>query len=229
MWRGLENAGLIENAGLFLAVDTLVYAFHMPFFFFIAGIFFHDSLIRRPVLAFVQLRVTRLVWPLILWTWIFFLFKAAAGELANTPVSWDEFPLLPVPPVEQFWFLWALFLIQMAALCARPVLSRERSAMMNWMVLGGIALLLHFGRPGVSEFGPWIIGAIIHSPYFVMGVIFGRAGMAAPSAGIGWLAFGLFLFVEAFAAELGKSPAGALAVGASATLLLAFALMALER
>jgi peptidoglycan/LPS O-acetylase OafA/YrhL len=95
--------------------------------------------------------------------------------------------------------------------------------------LGGIALLLYFGRPGVSEFGPWIIGAIIHSPYFVMGVIFGRAGMVAPSTGVGWLAFGLFLLVEAFAAELGKSPAVALAVGASATLLLGFALMALER
>jgi hypothetical protein len=64
----------------------------------------------------------------------FFLFKTVAGELANMPVSWDEFPLLPVPPVEQFWFLWALFLIQMAVLCARPLLSRERSATMGWMV-----------------------------------------------------------------------------------------------
>ena len=43
VWRGLESAGLLQP-DLFRAVDARIYAFHMPLFFLLAGLFFTGSL-----------------------------------------------------------------------------------------------------------------------------------------------------------------------------------------
>ncbi len=96
-WRGLEAAGLLPGApeGLFAAIDSRIYAFHMPLFFLLAGLFMVPSLCRRSVSAFVTSRVMRLLYPLALWTYVFALAKGLAGGWANTPLTLGEMRLSP--------------------------------------------------------------------------------------------------------------------------------------
>jgi fucose 4-O-acetylase-like acetyltransferase len=38
--RGVFNAGIKVDAELFKLVDSVIYSFHMPLFFFLSGLFF---------------------------------------------------------------------------------------------------------------------------------------------------------------------------------------------
>jgi len=38
--RGAQAAGLFANEHLFAVVDSIIYSFHMPLFFFLSGLFF---------------------------------------------------------------------------------------------------------------------------------------------------------------------------------------------
>ena len=102
-WRGLNADGLIEPA-TFTALDSRIYAFHMPVFFALSGLFFAQVLARSTPCSFLRSRVLRLLWPLILWTYIFLGIKVLAGTRANTPVSIEDLMILPVPGVLHLWF-----------------------------------------------------------------------------------------------------------------------------
>ena len=196
VWRGLDSSALISSPAVFKVIDGLVYAFHMPFLFLVSGLFFHRSVISSPVGKFIRSRLERLIWPLIIWTWIFFLFKIAAGSLANAPMNWAEFPFIPLPPREQFWFLWALFLMQIAILGFRPLLVRESLATTAWILIAGLALALYIVPIDLTEIGPWVVGALIHAPYFVLGAIIGRSKDMHVGPLLGALAFAVFIAVQ---------------------------------
>ncbi len=223
-WRGLQAAGLLPEGALFQTIDRLIYAFHMPLFFFLSGLFF-ESTLRRAPLAFLRMRWSQILWPLMLWTWIFFAFKGVAGSLANHPADWQSFPFWPFPPREQFWFFWALFLIQGAAylalapLARRGLLSPARLGL-AWLCASALVLL---------PFGPWFpaewVGpACRYAGHFCLGLLAAR-WLLSPHRGPGvGLALGLFLASEALALALPATPLGDMlpAIGALAGVVLVF-------
>jgi len=44
--RGVFNAGLPMDEARFVLVDSIIYSFHIPLYFFLSGLFFFDSLQR---------------------------------------------------------------------------------------------------------------------------------------------------------------------------------------
>lgn len=227
VWRGLEPAGLIADGALFRIVDGFVYAFHMPLFFFLSGLFFHDALMRRPLGEMLRSNAARLLWPLVLWTYIFFMFKGLAGDAANRPAAWSEFPLMPLPPREQFWFLWALFVVQTAFALLRPLLVRlEGGDRAVWLAVLGATLAPYFLRPG-GDAAAWFGQAAAFAPYFALGVLAGQSPPASVPAGrLAFLAFLAFLAAAGAAAILRPALAGALTLGVAAVLCLVLAVRA---
>jgi fucose 4-O-acetylase-like acetyltransferase len=181
-WRGIFGAGILQNEALFHRVDDLIYAWHMPMFFFLSGLQFLATAQKQRPGAFVFGRVQRLLWPMVIWTWIFFGFKLAIGQSANTPVTAADFPYFPLPPYEHLWFLWALFLVQLAvfafAFAVRPL---SGLVILRW-VLAAIALVLvgvlsvHHVPSDLFEL------AIVHLPYFLTGAALARLSEIRPSA-----------------------------------------------
>ncbi len=219
VWRGLVPAGILSDGPVFHAIDTLIYAFHMPLFFFLSGLFFHDQLVRCAGPRLLWSRAVSLLWPLAVWTWIFFAFKVAVGKLANAPVSLDQFPLVPLPPREEFWFLWALFLIQVVLiLLARPVVRHERLRLTGWCVAYGIAIALDILRPGVGAYGVWLVGAYASAPYFILGVLLGRPLRLETSLLPIGLCLAAFVAFDAAALVFPVSAIASLIVGTGATL-----------
>lgn len=173
-WRGLYTAGLSIPPGLYRAVDNAIYAFHMPFFFLVAGLFLERGIGKRDAPSFVADRVLRLLWPLMLWTWIFFAIKILAGDAPNTPHSLADFPILPFPPRLHFWFLWALFLIQVSLgllALAAGALARETAFWVGLFMLS-IAGALWLDVP--RALAPWVIQAVVNAPFVLLGVLVAR-------------------------------------------------------
>lgn len=225
VWRGLPPAGLLPEGALFQTVDRLIYAFHMPLFFFLSGLFF-ESALRRPAADFLQSRVTQILWPLTLWTWIFFAFKALAGGLANHPAGWGSFPLWPLPPREQFWFFWALLLVQLAVWLGLSPLARRGGLgtpvrLLTWAIASSLVLV---------PFGPWFPAEWVgpawrHAGHFCLGLVLAR-WLLRPGAGSalqGTIGFALFLASEALALAVPPTVPGdfLIATGAETGIVLA--------
>ena len=196
-WRGLEAAGLLSAApeGLFTAIDSRIYAFHMPLFFLLGGLFVVPSMCRRSVSAFVTGRVMRLLYPLVLWTYAFALAKVLAGEWANTPLTLGEMRLSPIPGQWHFWFLWALFLLNIGLLALRPALCSERWRRPAILTLLPAALLLAT-LPLPQTLHDWTNNALKFLPYFALGIGLGHFGTGALRAerfGLAYLAGGVLL------------------------------------
>jgi fucose 4-O-acetylase-like acetyltransferase len=176
VWRGLEKSGIIAYETLFSIIDRVIYSVHMPLLFFISGLFFCRSLARHTTLEFITSRLTRLIWPLIAWTWLFFLFKAMVGTLANDPVPLSQFPIVPFPPRGEFWFLWSLFLVQIILMAAiLPWMSRP-TQVMSLMMAGLLSLLVYFEHPFSGDAAPWLFGAIAYAPFFIAGCLLADIG-----------------------------------------------------
>ncbi|MDQ2834247.1 MAG: acyltransferase [Acidobacteriota bacterium] len=97
--------------------DVFIYSFHMPVFFFVAGLFAMGSLAKRGSRHFVVDKVETILYP--------YLFIAVLGTLiepfiwrfkaGHAPFHWNVF-LLSLTDGDANWFLFVLFLCLMLAL-----------------------------------------------------------------------------------------------------------------
>jgi len=191
-WRGLNAGGLIGDAWLFQLVDRVIYNFHMPLFFLLSGMTFQAWALRRPVGEAALSRVTRLLWPLVLWTYLFTAARLAAGDAANSPVSGIESLLFfPLPPRDHFWFLWALFLQHLVVLALIRFVTGPLPAA-AWAVLAA-ALVLGSSLTPVG-LNAWTFGAATYAGAFLTGLALGQSD---------WRPRGTLAFVVAAALFLG--------------------------
>lgn len=191
-WRGLDTAGMIGDRHLFEVIDRLIYNFHMPLFFILSGMTFQAWALRRPVGEAALSRVTRLLWPLVLWTYLFAAARLAAGDAANARLDgWHNLAFWPLPPRDHFWFLWALFLQHLAVLALIRLVTGPLSAPV-WAALAALALAASSFIPfGLHE---WTHGAFTYASAFLTGLAMG---------GIAWRPKGAFAFVVAAAGFVG--------------------------
>jgi fucose 4-O-acetylase-like acetyltransferase len=189
-WRGLDSAGMIGNPDLFRIIDTLIYNFHMPLFFLMSGMTFEAWALKRPAPEAAISRVTRLLWPLVLWSYLFAAARLAAGDAANTQVSGiASLAFFPLPPRDHFWFLWALFLQHLLALALIRAVGRPLGTA-TWAALAVVVIIgSSFTPVGLNA---WTVGAATYAGGFLVGLALGPRGLPAkgPAAlGIAALAF----------------------------------------
>ena len=202
-WRGLETAGMIGNAWLFRLVDQVIYNFHMPLFFLLSGMTFQSWALRRPVGEAAFSRVTRLLWPLVLWTYLFTAARLAAGDAANTQLSGIEsLFFFPLPPRDHFWFLWALFLQHLVVLALIRFVTGPLSAP-AW---AGLAALVVLGSSFTSVgLNAWTFGALTFAGAFLAGLALGQTTFR-PSGPLAFLlAAAVFLILQAASFQIPAS------------------------
>jgi fucose 4-O-acetylase-like acetyltransferase len=180
--RGLLQGGLLVHTEAYAWLDNRIYAFHMPLFFLLSGVFFLGSLERRSAGMLLWSKIVRLLFPLLIWTPTFIAFKVVAGTLANTPADWSDVFASPIPGKLHFWFLWALFVMQSAMLVAKPLVARAGRRTVALCVLALSVALALFG-----EFGPaarYVGRAALYAPFFALGMVLGsfRLPPKAPAA-----------------------------------------------
>jgi fucose 4-O-acetylase-like acetyltransferase len=109
--RGLLEARILSETAFVHYVDTWIYSFHMPLFFFLTGLFIVRSAEKNTFPSFIFDKVATLAYPYFVWSIITILLKTALGPLPTTPRSLRDLPLILYHPIEQYWFLYTLFVL----------------------------------------------------------------------------------------------------------------------
>lgn len=163
VWLGLGGAGLIADPDMFSLIERAIYLFHMPVFFFVSGLFFTA---RGTAFEFLKTKVWTLLWPLVLWSWVEGAALFVSGQGAGRGLS-GALDLLtyPVPVKSVFWFLWALFVLQLIAYIGQRVFARGAPLALAGT---GIAAVLYF-LMGLEP-GP-AVTILENAPYFMAGVV----------------------------------------------------------
>jgi fucose 4-O-acetylase-like acetyltransferase len=109
--RGVFNAGMTEDEKFFRLVDAVIYSFHMPLFFFLSGLFFVSSLSKRGGKGLVVSKLGTIVYPYIIWSLIQGVLSYSLQNITNYKTTVSEVLSLLWLPQDQFWFLYALFVV----------------------------------------------------------------------------------------------------------------------
>ena len=192
-----------------VAQDTLIYAFHMPLFFVISGLFLWQS-IERGKKNFIRSRWWAIIYPYLLWSFVCGGIEVAASRFANTPMSLRDLWLIPVIPIEQFWFLYALLIVQLiGAVCfpSRPFLAVLAISGLSFAVFSGGSTIFHV--------------ALRFLPFLTVGVCCAQLIKRLPAEGraVQTLAFALAWVAFAVIYGLGQTgAANTLALGCLGTI-----------
>jgi fucose 4-O-acetylase-like acetyltransferase len=112
-WWGLSNVGF--------RLDVFIYAFHMPAFFFVSGIFLSASVQKRGPGRFTVERARTLIYPYLLWSVISQASVRLLSQFVSQhPMTLKQF-LMDLLVGGGIWFLPALFLCQMLGMSLRKL------------------------------------------------------------------------------------------------------------
>ena len=107
MTRGFTDSGQLASSLPLQLADATAYGFHIQTFFMIAGY------LAFPKAGSAQVQLGRqasLYYAYLLWSLISWTISSAMANLVNHPVSFRELLLIPIVPIQHFWFLLPLML-----------------------------------------------------------------------------------------------------------------------
>ena len=105
---GLQASGIVEDSYKYKFIESWLYTFHMPLFFFISGLFVRRS-VQKSLPMFVLDKAGVLVYPYFIWSILQGMLDTS--HYVNHPLPLIELMKIPYEPINQFWFLYTLFVI----------------------------------------------------------------------------------------------------------------------
>jgi fucose 4-O-acetylase-like acetyltransferase len=121
--RGLFSAGIIVDSPIYHYVDSVIYTFHMPLFFFLSGLFVISSFRTKGLAESLCSKLDVIIYPYIIWSLIQGCIEVFLSTYTNGSVTIDQVLSLFTSPRAQFWFLYALFLVFVISLIAIYILK----------------------------------------------------------------------------------------------------------
>jgi fucose 4-O-acetylase-like acetyltransferase len=190
--QGLGKSHILPEAAWSEALERWLYAFHMPLFFFLSGLFI-DRALTKPFKTVVIDRLLLLGYPYLLWSVIQILMQIAMAGQTNTMASWWDIPKILYEPVQQFWFLYVLFIVS-----AMYVLVRKLG--LPWLVWLGVTIGLYcVVALGLFPEAGWSVleRSCLYGLFFTLGSGWGARGGSPFRHGFLWafLGYGIVAFV----------------------------------
>jgi fucose 4-O-acetylase-like acetyltransferase len=111
--RGLGSSHLMSWTPAVQFADRWIYSFHMPLFFFLTGLFLFGSATKRQLSDFSSDKLRTIAYPYFVWSFLTVLLKSVLGPIPNTPRDLSDLSQIAFAPIEQFWFLYVLFMLTM--------------------------------------------------------------------------------------------------------------------
>lgn len=164
--RGVFNAGLPMDQDDYLLVDSVIYSFHMPLFFFLSGLFFYDSLVKRGKAGLIINKVDTIIYPFIVWSLLQGLIEVVLSSYTNGDVTLGQVFSLLWSPRAQFWFLYALFLV--FVVCSLVYARADRRYFLPLLLVFGVLYVLSRDL-AVGSVGKFIFGNAV---FFALGIWF---------------------------------------------------------
>ncbi len=180
------HAGINIPEHFFRLSDSIIYGFHMPFFFLLAGIFVESSLQKRGIKIYLIDKFSRIAYPYFVWSVLQVGVEVIFSNQTRHGTNLENLLAIPYRPWGQFWFLYALFIMHITfALTSR--FGKYSTALI--LIL---AAVLYFYPLSVGIAG--LYGFSIYFIFFVMGIILKKTLLDAEKYNLP-LGFILLLFL----------------------------------
>ncbi len=167
--RGLVNSSILQTTTLLNFVDSWIYAFHMPLFFFISGLFVQRSL-SKPLNSFMLDKLYTIAYPYFVWSVLQGIFQAVGSRYTNKPSSLSDILKIGYEPIMQFWFLYTLF----AIFFVYGIFNKLKLSPVLFLAFSILLYSLHVLD---VSFGPWGVLYLFrrHAIYFALGAVIGSS------------------------------------------------------
>jgi fucose 4-O-acetylase-like acetyltransferase len=144
--QGMIHRGWWSGPGAAFS-DVLIYSFHMPAFFFVAGLFVMSSLAKRGGRRFTVDKLKTILYPYFLLAIISAAIEPLIGRFKAgvVPFHWNIF-LLQMADGEESWFLFVLFFCLMLAL-----LTARMPAWLRFLATAPLGLIPPFGPQSITQ------------------------------------------------------------------------------
>lgn len=170
-WRAVFNNGILQNAQTYHFVDDWIYAFHMPAFFFLSGLFALKAK-QQPFGHFIGKKLRTIVYPYFLWSILQSVTQLIMSGSTTRTISVPDILKIPIAPVMQFWFLYALFFVFLFF-----ILMRQLTASPAIFFIWGLLLFVM----AKSGYIPLLLAIIYLTNYFIYfgaGIFFANSVMS---------------------------------------------------
>jgi len=169
--RGLDSAALPMSNYWFNLVDSIIYSFHMPLFFFVSGLFFINSLVKRKKSGLIINKLGTVIYPYVIWSLLQGLSEIMLHEYTNGDATLGQVFNLILQPRAQFWFLYALFFVFLA--CSFVYSSASKKHFFPLLVLFA-GLYVFKGGYGSFNIANYILANTV---FFALGIWFNEIKM----------------------------------------------------
>lgn len=160
------HAGLDVPEHFFTLSDSIVYSFHMPFFFFLSGLFVEGSFQKRGARSYLFDKFSRIAYPYLIWSVLQVSVEVLFSSQTQNGTSLADLLAIPYKPWGQFWFIYALFVMHIAYTVFKN--------------FGKYSIPLLFIAAFILYFNPFptgtmsLFGFSMHFIFFVSGIAFGK-------------------------------------------------------
>ena len=164
--EGVFNAGMAMDRSLYTAIDTIIYSFHMPLFFFLSGLFFTSSLTKRGFKNNIINKFDTIFYPYIIWSILQGIIEATLSKYTNGHVTYTEVFSLLWEPRAQFWFLYVLFFTFIIASIVF-IKNRNTKLMISMVCFFSLIYIFQSHLPSIYVFTL----CYVHMVFFFIGVL----------------------------------------------------------
>ncbi len=171
------HAGLSIPKHFFELSDSIIYTFHMPLFFLLAGLFAEGSLQKRGARKYLIDKLLRIAYPYFLWSILQIGVEILFSSQTQRKAVISDIPAIVYKTWGQFWFLYALLIMFVVF----TLIKQTGKFSMPMLYLVG--LVLFFKPLQISEAA--LLGFSTHFLFFVLGVglrhwLMERDGLSLP-------------------------------------------------
>lgn len=167
VFRGLVNAAIIPQSETIRLIDSIIYTFHMPLFFFLSGLFFKiTKKIAHPNHFWLK-KIDTIVYPFILWSLIQSGIEFTFSNHTNKIFDFDSIKYLLIEPVGHFWFLQTLFLCFLITF-----FTLQQSKHRTQILLLSASVIAYLATPEIEELPPALKNLMDNYVFFLLGVLF---------------------------------------------------------
>ncbi len=161
----LLKSGLCGSGGAYDFIDGLLYSFHVPLFFFLSGLFFYSSFLKRGLREFLTGKACTILYPFVVWS----LFQTAV-EVILKSASPSALMTCLYYPRAHFWFLYALFFMSVVS---AVIYWKGGKLALPVCLAVSIVLLLTYRSVNYGPFSDFAKNFI----YFALGILACRTGL----------------------------------------------------
>lgn len=148
--------------------DSIIYGFHMPLFFFLSGLFIEKSLQKHGFKNYLGIQLRRLVYPYFLWSILQMSVEVIFSSQTQNGTRLSDIFAIVYQPWGQFWFIYALFLMQLIFVLANRV-NRFGTLILSilsvWLFIYPIRIQVAAIVPFSTHF-IFFIGGVLFRKYF---------------------------------------------------------------